>query len=580
MRHLGILCLLLAVSSVGYGRAAATVTEFYVDPDFNGSVQNGQAATPWSTLGGGSGAAWAAINQALAAGDVTIYFSARQAGSDTNDAATWELYLYRTNTSSTRLTLDGMSRYNTNDLNPSWQSYSGSSRFQITGGYPISTYDVTAPQNYVTIRGFRVISTGGQLLQYGRGGSHVVIENNEFSAASSAVIGAGVGFGDAPGSKDLTIRNNVIHDTFGEAIYIGGNSYTVGSPTNLDGVLVENNHIYSAGRWGGEGDCIDLKAGLANVIVRNNVCHDNVGTTNVNGITSLSPLTAEGNVVYNLPGGKGITFGASGVIVKNIILNTNSCGIYACDDAGKPVHTSITNNTVYNCGSGLCLGNLDTASTFEAINNLITHCPGGGMGGWLPSSGTGTFTIKYNDVVANGGTNYGYPEKYFVDATDLSVDPLYVNPANPAGPDGKYFSADDGLALQAASPIAKAGEGGTCIGALPVAGSTSVTPPPPPPPTPDPTPADTSGPSLAFVSPADGQRVSGKIEVGITASDPSGVQRVEFSVNGTLKTTLYGAPWSFTLNTKHYREKTMTLTAKGFDTLGNHSSTSITLIVR
>jgi hypothetical protein len=82
------------------------------------------------------------------------------------------------------------------------------------------------------------------------------------------------------------------------------------------------------------------------------------------------------------------------------------------------------------------------------------------------------------------------------------------------------------------------------------------------------------------VSPADGQRVSGKIEVGITASDPSGVQRVEFSVNGTLKTTLYGAPWSFTLNTKHYREKTMTLTAKGFDTLGNHSSTSITLIVR
>src|SRR6185436_126 len=101
--------------------------------------------------------------------------------------ATWELYLYRYDTSSHRMTLDGMSRYNANDVNPSWSAYSGSSRFQISTGYPISTYDVAAPQSYVTIRGFRIISTGGQLLQYGRGGSHVVIENNEFSAASSAV---------------------------------------------------------------------------------------------------------------------------------------------------------------------------------------------------------------------------------------------------------------------------------------------------------------------------------------------------------------------------------------------------------
>src|SRR5205814_152120 len=161
-------------------------------------------------------------------------------------------------------------------------------------GYPISTYEVAAPQNYVTIRGFRVVSVGGQLLQYGRGGSHVVIEDNEFSAASSAVVGAGVGFGDAPGSTDVTIRNNVIH----------------------------------------------------------------------------------------------VTFGASGVIVKNLVYNVNSVGIYACDDAGKPVNTSITNNTITTCGAGLCLGNLDTASRFQVINNLITKCPGGGMGGWLPSTGT------------------------------------------------------------------------------------------------------------------------------------------------------------------------------------------------
>jgi hypothetical protein len=110
MRRLGILFLLLAISSVGHGRTTAALTEFYVDPDFAGSIQDGQAATPWSYLGGGSSTAWAAINSALDAGDVTIYFSARQAGSDTNETAAWELYLYRTNSSSYRLTLDGMSR--------------------------------------------------------------------------------------------------------------------------------------------------------------------------------------------------------------------------------------------------------------------------------------------------------------------------------------------------------------------------------------------------------------------------------------------------------------------------------------
>src|SRR5262249_7760942 len=96
MRQLGIFSLLLALSSIGHARGTAALTEFYVDPDFAGPVQNGQAATPWSALGGGSGPAWAAINQALQSGDVTVFFSARQASSDTNETANVELYLYRT----------------------------------------------------------------------------------------------------------------------------------------------------------------------------------------------------------------------------------------------------------------------------------------------------------------------------------------------------------------------------------------------------------------------------------------------------------------------------------------------------
>src|SRR5262245_42435317 len=121
MRQLGMVSLLLVLSSIGHARTLM-LTEFYLDPDFPGSVRNGQPATPWSSLGGGSSSAWAAINSALGTGDVTIYFSARQAGIDAHQPANWELYLYRTNTSSYRLTLDGMSRYNSNDGSPSWSS--------------------------------------------------------------------------------------------------------------------------------------------------------------------------------------------------------------------------------------------------------------------------------------------------------------------------------------------------------------------------------------------------------------------------------------------------------------------------
>jgi hypothetical protein len=447
------------------------VTEFYVDPDYTGADRNGQAATPWTDLGANTSATWAAINSALESGDVAVYFSARRANTDTNQTWTGELDLRRTDPSNHRLILDGMSKYNTDDASPLWTNYSGSAKFEITGTYPISSYAIAGPQNNVTIRGFRVLSTGGQLIPY-RGGSHVLIENNELSALPSANIGAGLMFGDLPGTTDLTIRNNIIHDTFGEAIYVGGNSYTYGAPTNLDGVLIEGNTIYNAGRYGGQGDCIDLKAALANVVVRNNVCHDSAASGNVNGITALSPLTAEGNVIYNMPD-RGIIVGA-GVIRDNIIFNT-PVGIYTSDLPTIPVNTTITNNTVYGCSGasagqvGIILGASNALSAFRVQNNIIMQC-GTGMGGWTPSTGgMATYVITHNDLYANS-TPYGSPfyrsDLFPTITTDnLSVDPLFQDIGNPAGADGRFRTGDDGFVPQQ-GVVCTGGVNNTFIGAL------------------------------------------------------------------------------------------------------------------
>src|SRR5262249_48600861 len=141
---------------------ALAMTVFYVDPDWSGT-QDGTSVRPWTWL---NSSAWATLNAALASDDVTVYFSARSAGSDTNQASTLPILISRADMSTHRLTLDGMSQYNMNDSAPSWSAYSGRSRFQITARYPIDSNNSAFPfpeRNYVTIRGFRAIAIDGQV---------------------------------------------------------------------------------------------------------------------------------------------------------------------------------------------------------------------------------------------------------------------------------------------------------------------------------------------------------------------------------------------------------------------------------
>ena len=104
---------------------------FYVDSDWTG-IRNGTASQPFAVL---DSSAWSNINSALAIDDVTIYFSARKAVSDTPsyyhaagiDGVQLEIDLtLKTTSGSHLLTLDGSSFYNTSESSPFWVSYSGS----------------------------------------------------------------------------------------------------------------------------------------------------------------------------------------------------------------------------------------------------------------------------------------------------------------------------------------------------------------------------------------------------------------------------------------------------------------------
>jgi uncharacterized membrane protein len=90
---------------------------------------------------------------------------------------------------------------------------------------------------------------------------------------------------------------------------------------------------------------------------------------------------------------------------------------------------------------------------------------------------------------------------------------------------------------------------------------------------PDPTP-----PTTSITSPANGATVSGTVNVTASASDPVSVSKVEFYVDGALKSTSTTAPYTFAWNTTTVANGSHTLFSKAYDE-ANNSGTSATVTV-
>jgi hypothetical protein len=86
---------------------------------------------------------------------------------------------------------------------------------------------------------------------------------------------------------------------------------------------------------------------------------------------------------------------------------------------------------------------------------------------------------------------------------------------------------------------------------------------------------DTTGPSVAITSPADGATVQGTVKVQAAAADSeSGVASVTLYVDGTKVAVTTKSPYQFLLNTKKGSTGPHTLTAKAVDRAGNTTMSS------
>ena len=426
------------LSIILFSLPAQAMTDFYVDPDWSGA-QTGASDAPWTWP------QWNTINSILQNDDVTVFFSAREAGSDTNETSTTRLEILRTDTSSNRLTLDGMSKYNTSDSNPSWSNYNGSSKFQITSEYTIHT-GTGAKRSYVTVRGFRAINTGNapQVI-YWVGGDQVIIEYIDALCLDNAggIYLASVLLPDNP-SDGFTIRNCSVDSSSGEAIYIAGGwnkDYTAHK-----NILIENNVVINPGDGTGQSDAIDLKDGHQGVIIRGNTLFMPSYGGN-DGIVTMSAALIENNFIYNF-GRRGIGLGTywniysngardGSIIRNNIIVNCkNGIEVTGKSTGDNFTNTKILNNTIidFGVGNGILI-NSPFSTDVVVINNITSE---GDSYGFRSAAGTlaeHNNNLYYDsdggNVVVYGSASYNASNITDFESGTLSVDPQFVKTATP-----------------------------------------------------------------------------------------------------------------------------------------------------
>ena len=89
---------------------------------------------------------------------------------------------------------------------------------------------------------------------------------------------------------------------------------------------------------------------------------------------------------------------------------------------------------------------------------------------------------------------------------------------------------------------------------------------------------DTTPPTVSVTSPANGATVSGALAVNATASDDTGVTRVDVLVDGTLAGSDPTAPYSVTVDTTALSSGSHAISARAFDA-ANNAGTSATVMV-
>jgi fibronectin type 3 domain-containing protein len=86
--------------------------------------------------------------------------------------------------------------------------------------------------------------------------------------------------------------------------------------------------------------------------------------------------------------------------------------------------------------------------------------------------------------------------------------------------------------------------------------------------------ADIIAPAVSITSPANNTKVAGAVLVQASASDNIGVTKVEFYLNGALKSASTTSPYNWNMDSKAFSDGSYALTAKAYDAANNVGTSS------
>lgn len=409
---------------------------YFVDPTYEGETKLGSSLNPWTSLT--NTGAWTEINSALTSGNVTIYFSARNAAGDTDNDLSAKLDITsRTDTSSHILTVDGKTYYNTNTSSPAWSVHTGTGRSK-NQGVTLRKND-SGVTSYVTVNGFNVVNIArDKAIEWC--GSYITITNCDFSHSGD---GAGTGplaqmaptadsahqgsSNPCPPQSNIAISTNKFHDSYGELLYIGaggcsgidrsGETSCNGYPSH-DTITISGNEFYNGGVYGAQGDGIDVKMSVTNITITGNNIHDlstdacgiKLYGQNYSGLDQNALI--EKNYIHDLTGDIDAAIALSnqwgvskGVTIRNNIIDTVvGAGIISYEgEAGYVPTLEIYNNTVYSASSyGMSIGDYNSATL---KNNLLLANNGGSNNAQASIGASGSTITESNNGYT--GTTFG-----------------------------------------------------------------------------------------------------------------------------------------------------------------------------
>jgi parallel beta-helix repeat protein len=375
-----------------------------------------------------------------------------------------------------------------------------------------------------------------------------VIKNCELWGNHSSGIRIGWG---------VKIYGNYIHDNGAVGIGGGTNSMSPSGVVVQGNTVNNNNYANVLGAWGAGG----IKFGYtANAVVRGNTVSNNGGTGIHFDSSSASPLI-DGNVVTDNAGGAGVAYEISlnsatirnNVLLRNAIpygepISTANVGSYDstgvkmyCNQIEIPAisgsgaangYTIVASNRGYNARPPYQFLT-STKNTFH--HNTVTWDEG--------AKGN----IGYIQVDAANQPNFfadnAVPDYNTYHLSSLSLDNFIYDNNNSQRNQRKTFSA-----YQASGAD--------------VHGSADTN--------------YTSGfPTVAITSPADQSTVTNSVTLQASASDNSGINRVEFMVDWNVVATVTGTPYTYTWS--NGTTGTHTLAAMAYANSGINACFAITL---